>query len=510
MASVSGSKLSFFAPGLDASAVNIVLTPDGTGAVPVAGKFNIEVFTSTSATNLDAGFQAGAVLQGATLVTGTTNTVQVGALISIQEQLLAGTYTVVDETGNEDIQILGAGAAPFSQITVVGSAGDTITGSAIASNTQVIDASGANPLTKAGAMTVFGGAGNTTVVAGSNDKILGGLGKFEVNGNAGDNNSIVGGAGTLTAYNFGTGTTVTGGSETTFIDDGYGLGGGNNLLRGGTAALNFIKGAAGDTIVGGTGLSLVVDGSAGTQSITGGGGSSTYITGGVGDTIAAGAGASIIVDGTAGAMTITGGGIAALTGFPGQTFIFGGANDRITGSAGNLQVGGNAAAGETITAGTGNLFAFNLGTGNTVSGSTAGTTFIDDSYGGGGASSLTGGAGASTIIGGLGDTITAGSGALEARVKTGFGAETINLSASGSADGVRDVDVDTGSLLDLGTKATVTGFSTADDRIESATSFVGGVFLGTSVVVGSDTLVTFVDGSTMLIVGVTGPITFTA
>ena len=125
MASVSGSVLSFFAPGLDPSAVNIVLN-DGTGAAPIDGKFNIEVFTSDKG-SLGPGFQAAAVLQGATLLSN--NTVQVGASITLPEELLAGTYAVVDQTGNEDIRISGSPTGG-SSITVVGSAGDTITGSA--------------------------------------------------------------------------------------------------------------------------------------------------------------------------------------------------------------------------------------------------------------------------------------------------------------------------------------------------------------------------------------------
>jgi hypothetical protein len=57
MASVSGSKLAFFAPGFTGDKVNVVLTSDGTNVGPtVAGSFNIEVFTSTAGA-VGPGFQ---------------------------------------------------------------------------------------------------------------------------------------------------------------------------------------------------------------------------------------------------------------------------------------------------------------------------------------------------------------------------------------------------------------------------------------------------------------------
>jgi len=507
MASVSGSKLSFFAPGLDPSAVNIVLTADGSDAAgkAVDGKFNIEVFTSAAGT-LTEGFQASALLQGSTLIDN--NTVQVADEITQPEQLLAGTYAVVDETGNEDIRIIGGAAG--SSITVVGSSGDTITGSALASTSQTIDLSGLDPTTKAGAMTVIGGAGNTTVTAGSNDVIVGGAGKLGVDGNAGDDNSIVGGAGNFEAFNFGTGNTVTGGSAATFIDDGYGAGG-DNLLTGGSGTTTFIQGAAGDTLVGGSAVITTLNSfTFGSQTILGGSGFSTLISGGDNDRISAGGAKTVFV--SAGTNTTIFGGsntdIGALT----DVFVVG-ANDSIVGQAGALTVGGGAAAPNvTIEGGSGNLFAFNLGTGNTVTGSTAGTTFINDEYGAGGNSSLTGGAGGSTILGGAGDTIVGGTGALEAWISTGFGSVTVNLSASGSKDGVRDIDSDTSGTSDAGTNTTVTGFSTADDKIESSTT-TGAELIATATETGGNVVLHFNDLSTMTIVGVSladvGSITFT-
>src|SRR5437773_6389971 len=141
MASVSGSKLAFFAPGFTGSQINVVLTPDGTGALPtVAGAFNIEVFTSVAG-SLAPGFQGSAFVQGA--VSLTNNVIQAATLGST-EQLLSGNYILIDQTGSETIQIVGSGAGGTSQ-TVIGSAGDAITGSSNAANTQLIDASGSNP-----------------------------------------------------------------------------------------------------------------------------------------------------------------------------------------------------------------------------------------------------------------------------------------------------------------------------------------------------------------------------
>src|SRR5436190_22921580 len=124
MASVSGSKLAFFAPGFTGDKVNVVLTSNGTSVGPtVAGSFNIEVFTSTVGA-LAPGFQGSAFVQGA--VSLTNNVIQAATLGST-EQLLSGNYILIDQTGSEAIQIVGSGAGGTSQ-TVVGSAGDAITG----------------------------------------------------------------------------------------------------------------------------------------------------------------------------------------------------------------------------------------------------------------------------------------------------------------------------------------------------------------------------------------------
>src|SRR6266851_651668 len=129
MASVTGSRLAFFSSTVTADKVNVVLTTDGSDVAgkAIAGNFNIEVFTSTIAARA-SGFDASAFIQGAQPLTN--NAIQAATVASV-EQLLDGSYTLIDLFGGsargESIQIVGsAGITDF----VVGSAGDTITGSA--------------------------------------------------------------------------------------------------------------------------------------------------------------------------------------------------------------------------------------------------------------------------------------------------------------------------------------------------------------------------------------------
>lgn len=273
MASVTGSKLAFFAPGFTGDKVNVVLTPDGTNVGPtVAGSFNIEVFTSTAGA-LAPGFQGSALVQGAISL---TNNVIRAATLGSTEQVLSGNYIVIDQTGSEAIQIVGSGAGGNS-MTVVGSSGDSVTGSSVAGNTQLIDASGTNAEAVKGAITVTGGAGNTTVWAGTGDKITGGSGAMTVAGNGtpslggASKETITGGAGNLTVFDLGKGSSVTGStSGWTFVDDTYVAGGGNTITGGagssfvrlpdGTATTvtgSLIIGGIGDLITGGAGPMLV-------------------------------------------------------------------------------------------------------------------------------------------------------------------------------------------------------------------------------------------------------------
>src|SRR4249920_340341 len=106
MASVPGSKLAFFSPTTTPGNVQVTLTATGAGiAAPVAGKFNIEVFTATAG-SLAAGYDAAVFVQGATQLTN--NQIQ-GASTGPTETLIAGSFMVVDSTGGELIQLAGSG-----------------------------------------------------------------------------------------------------------------------------------------------------------------------------------------------------------------------------------------------------------------------------------------------------------------------------------------------------------------------------------------------------------------
>jgi len=498
-ASASGSLLAFFADG---ATINIVLTTNGTGVpAPISGDFNIEIFTSIVG-GIAPNYQASAFIQGAQLIS--PNTVEAGSIAST-EQLLNGNYMLVDQTGSETISVVGSGAGGTSD-TVVGSQHDTISGSTIAGNAQLIDASGANGRGAiAGPMTIIGGAGNTTVWGGDDDSITGGAGPLTVFGAVGGARTgmtITGGAGGLMAFDFGTNNSVTGGGQQTFIDDSYGSGGGSTLT-GGSGGASFVVGAAGDVLMGGSGSLTTLNAVLGSQTVVGGSGFGTQVEGGPNDVIFAGSGNLILV--AAGATSTVFGGTNTTNGAGTDVYTLG-AGDSIVGQAGSLTVGGNAVTNVTIRGGAGNLDAFNLGTHYSVVGATTGTTVINDAYGAGGSDTLIGGGSATTIVAGANDSIVGGAGALEARIRSNTaGAETVNLSAA--ASGIRDVSVTGGT----GATVSVTGFNTGTDKIESATS--SGTYLvahaGTD---GSGNVVlNFLDGSTMTLANVTNvnAITFT-
>lgn len=640
MASVSGgSKLAFLAGG---QTVNLALTATGIVPSAISGDFNMEVFTTSptggiGSVTLAAGYQAAVYIDSATAISGDPNEVIAGTATST-EQLGAGSYTVLDHaagqgsSGPESIQIVGA-AAGGSAIVVIGSNGDTITGSSVAANSQIMEANpnadavlgpmmliggagstgmilglsdsvfggagativdghpgtGTGSLSGGGADTITGGTGNMTVYGAGGDSILGGAGALLVNENQGHSGQekITGGTGNMQVIDLGKSDTVTGSTGGwTSIDDSYAFAG-NSLLTGGsgTSAValgvagggageqTFIKTGSGDTVTGGPDLTLI-DATGGKAVVTGGIGTvtgsfagsplpvNTLIEGGKGDTITAGAGTTGI-DGTPGSETITGG--------TGSTAVLaGGGGDKVTGGSGLLAVLDPSFGGSlSITGGAGNLDAFDLGKGSTISGSTAGWSVINDAYlgaptnsqitGGSGTAtvpaafggiaansfitggagdtitgstgsmfvnagvsdSVSGGSGATTVNGANLDTITGGAGTLTANITAtnpavsssipGSGNETINLSAGHGAATLTDVDVSNppGTTLTGATNTTsVTGFATATDKIASGTSDPSGTFLGQSKVVGGNTLITFLDGSQMTLVGVTGAVTF--
>ncbi|HVC55829.1 MAG TPA: hypothetical protein VND95_07725 [Stellaceae bacterium] len=517
MASVTGSRLTFSNGG---QTINLVLTATGATDLNgnslagdlVTGDTNIEVFTSMAG-NIAPGYDGSAFIQGAVSVA--SNEVQAGT-IGATEQILQGSYALLDQFGAENIQIIGSGAG-VDAVTVTGSGGDTISGSTVAGNTQLIDASNTNPGVNPGPETITGGAGNTTVWAAAGDNVTGGAGAITVAGNAMNNMTISGASGNLETFNFGTGNSVTGATTgTTFIDDNYG-GSGNVLIGGGgggsVTAPNglvvpdgtYMVAGINDQVFGGSGSTLINAIPRAGSTITAGTGS---------DQIWAGTGESII--GSTGLLYVAGdgGGSDTITGGGGAATVVGGATDSVTaGTGAMLYSNGNTS---TLTGGSGNLEAVNLGTGNDIGGATAtgATTFIDDSYTNfgtgafsGGSNTLSGGAGASTVIAGPGDTVNGGAGTLEAIFKSSLNAnETVNLSTA--ASGVRDLaETTTGAA---GTNVTVNGFSTATDQVESPDS--AATLISTSTTfggTGGGTVLHFADGSTMTLVGVTDPTTIT-
>ncbi len=571
MASVTGSRLAFYSSTVTADKVNVVLTTDGSDVAgkAIAGDFNIEVFTVTAAA-LASGFQASAYVQGAQQLTN--NAIQAG-LVSSTEELLDGSYTLIDLSGGsaraETITIGGPSPPTGASDVVVGSDGDTIYGSPSAAVSQVIDASGtnknANPGPFAGAETVFGGAGGTTVSGGKGDKITGGTGGLQVNDAkpASAGGETINGASSFfdVFFDLGPNDSIVGSNVgTTFINDQYGSGGNSSIVGGSgtgtisvkgidTGANTIIFAASGDKVTVGSALSAI-DGSKGSVSIQGGNGTvtgspvgatgfNTAILSGMGDVLTLGSAKVYVESLFAGANTVNAG--------AGFAHVDAGAGTSVGGSTGGLEVNAPGGAG-TVTGGSGNLFVFNIGKSEVVTGATGGTTLIDDGYGNGGNSTLTGGSGASTFtvtIGGsavalnteivgapgdkiagsggttyidgilgsqsitagsgattvqaaAGDTVNSGSGTLQVFLDSDQATTTVNLGAGHGAAKLSDVSVIGGA----GSTISVTGFATATDVIQSPTP--GAVLVATSTKDGSGNVVLhFLDKSTMTVAGVT-------
>ena len=522
-----GDQYVFSAPG---ETVNLVRTNDGNNLPPaIAGEFNIELVTQPVGTSypLPSGYQAVALLPGGTglalqVLTGDLAVNDTGSGDAIT--LGSGAQTVIGATG--DTIVGGSGAlsvdgsrggqrinAGSSGSAIVSGAGDTIfgstgSGSALitgAAGDTIVAGSGADFIEgTAGSESIGGGSGVATVVGGLGDTIVGGAGPLTVVGGAAGGMAIDGGDGGLTAYDLGTQSLATGGGGTVFIDDSY-PGGGNSTLVGGSGAVTFLKGGVGDSIVGGTGTSTVIDAHLGAQTVTGGPGQVTFIAAANGDELFAGDAVSVFIA-SGGSDTIVGGTSRAPASASATDVYLAGANDSIIGQSGNLTVAGSAAPNLTVVGGVGDLEVFNLGSGSSVVGASSGTTVINDAYGGGGNATLVGGAAATTIVAGANDSIVGGPGSMEVRVRSDVsGVETINLSAA--ASGVRDVNVG-----GAGANATITGFDTGSDRIESSTDNGAYLVAHATTDAGGNVVLHFSDHSIMMLANVTdaSTITFTA
>jgi hypothetical protein len=174
-------------------------------------------------------------------------------------------------------------------------------------------------------------------------------------------------------------------------------------------------------------------------------------------------------------------GLNTIIGGSGPMTILGGQDDSIVGSSGSLSIEGGL-GGSTIEAGTGGT-TVDGAPGDSIGNFADGKLLIDinDQNAHGGNAAIQGG-----------------------------GAETISLGADHGATTLRDVSVQGGQGSEAGT--TVTGFSPSSDVIASATSVnASDHFIGTSKVSGNSTILTFKDGSTMTLAGITdiGSIKFT-
>lgn len=486
MASVSGSNLSFFSPNNNfTQPVNLILS-DGTTTTgsTVAGAYNIEIFTTTSPGTALPGVDATAIIEGAQLIA--PNEVQAGTLSSTEE-LLTGNVWLVDQTGGESIT---AATQDGVSQSVSGSAGDTITAGNGAGSSLLVDASNARGDIVVGPETIIGGGAQETVWAARGDSIVGGSGGMTVAGNGSNSPpggsgsmTIVGGTGDLMVFDVGTTNSITGSSSgSTFIDSSYAGDGQNTITAGsgtspvtlaGITAGNFIKIGIGDSVNGGSGGTVLVDGHAGSF-----------------DTINAGAASGITV--------------------------WGGANDSVIGGSANLQFNDNVGgSNSTVIGGKGGLYAFNLGTGDSIvggsGGTVAGTIFsniIDDSYTGAeGNNTLVGGTASTLIVAGPNDSVVAVKASLLVDIRANLGAtsaETVDLSGS-KGGGVKSTTIrDDDTLGGTGTAVTLTGFQSTQDVIASATSVdLSNNFTGTSAVQNGGTLLTFNDGTTMFLSGVT-------
>jgi hypothetical protein len=236
MALIPSSHYNIFA-GNQAISFGVTSDPNNVPA-PVSGNFNLEVITNASGTGnfvMASGYQGLAVLS--------TN----GSVLT----LLQGAYGIVDTGGNDSI-FAGAGS-----VSILGAAGDTLTGGSGAStiSNYFLDAHLGNQL-------VLGGRGGSeTIWGGVGDTIQGGsFGNETIGGVAGD--TIIGGSG-----------------GNIFIDGTKG----NQSITGGSAGNETIAGVSGSTITGGA-ANTFIDATAGNESIAAGAGNTT-VWGASGDTV---------------------------------------------------------------------------------------------------------------------------------------------------------------------------------------------------------------------------------
>jgi len=250
---------------------------------PVAGKFNIEVFTNPTVAGLagvpspDAGFNSSIADANGTIGND-------GLLTGTNLKLLNGDFLAVDSVTGSASQSGSKITLGIGKQTVVGAKFDTLVGG---SGSQILSALLGNE-------TVIGGTGNESIWGGASDYIVAGSGTNQQIVVTGTGTTVVAGSAgnaviALSSQN--TVTSLPGSSENVIIAAGT-----NNLidLTGNTAATaSAVIGNTGDTITGGSGTTNI-EGAAGAMLIKVGAGGTTALSGSIntvaGNTVTGGAG----------------------------------------------------------------------------------------------------------------------------------------------------------------------------------------------------------------------------
>jgi len=463
MASPTGGR---FIIGTGTSQAVSLAINDGTNPIsqsPVAGNFNIEVFTATGATvSLAPGFQDGVLDPGGTIVPSGAG----GVLSGTSLTLGTGNYAVTDNT------VVG-GRAPATIIlgsgtqVAVGAGGDTLQGG---SGTQHLDAI---QQFAGGAETIIGGSGPTTVFGGPGDSVVAGAGNTYIDGTAGKMAIGVGTGGT---------DSIVGTSSTNTIS---GAASGPDTISGGSAAVQIQSLGKGDVVnfANQTG-NAAINAAVGNVGATLGGGAAT-VFGGAGDTINLGS-VTQYADGGAGQMTIT-------DGSGGVDNVFG---SNVAGGADTF-VGGAAALGFNPENGGGDLLNLAGSTGNaTINAFANGATQL-----GAVNDTIMAGTGSDSVWGGPGDRI--GVGTSSTAGGTHLFDHSTSIAGAAMAFGTNDSVTGTSSTA----KVTVTNFATGADSLfyqnETAgtnSSIVASATATTSGPAGS--VITLPDGTQMTLIGV--------
>ena len=420
MASPTGGRFLFGLAPPSVQAVTLGIN-DGVHPVfpsPVGGNFNIEVFTNATVSTLptlDAGFQAGVIDKGGTLIAP-------GFLTGTQLQLFSGNYVVVDSPTGSTSQSPALIDPPSGNVTMVGAGGDTLVGGP--SGNQILN--GLQQF-KSGPETLIGGGGPNTVYAGPGDVVIGGAGNMYVDGTAGKISIKVGTGGT-------------------------------------------------DTIVGNIGLNTISGASAGPDTITGGAAIADIAGLGKGDIVNfAGQTGNASVNAQVGGVSVTlGSGAASVFGGTGDTISFGSGSQYADGSLGTaMKINVGSAGGTDAVIGSAVA-----GGADTVLGGAASLNFNPgSSVGGGDLLNLAGSSGSANInafsfkgadIANINDTVIAGNGGTT--VDGGQGDRIgVGANASGTDLFLHATSI-AGAVVGFGTNSSVAGSSTATVNIGTVAS----------------------------------------